>query len=182
MFIIGTSRGFMVGFLAVAAGVGGALGAGALGAASRAAAIGLLALGGVAWMLGRHEPERGQACSLFFIPLRLYAVVSLAAGGLFLFVPGTTPSSEPKNPKLDAIEARLRSETASGSNGVAAEKAASYQRAILGYEKLSGIDGKVTVHLDLDGADLKSAKKAVLYIQSSSLKKYGDDGKKGLMS
>jgi hypothetical protein len=182
MFIIGTTRGFMVGLLAVAAGVGGAFGAGALGAASRGPAIGLLAMGAVAWLLGRHEPERGQACSLFFIPLRALAAVALGAGGLFLFVPGTTPSSEPKNPRLDAIETRLRSETASGSNGVAAEKAASYQRAILGFEKLSGIDGKVTVHLELDAPDVKAVKKACLYVQSSTLKKYGDEGKKGLMS
>src|SRR5262245_24185210 len=131
MFIIGTTRGFMVGFLAVAAGVGGVFGAGALGAETRAVAIGLLALGAVAWLFGKHEPERGQACSLFFIPLRALAAVALGAGGLFMFMPGTATPSEPKNPKLDAVETRLRSETASGSSGVAAEKAASYQRAIL---------------------------------------------------
>jgi hypothetical protein len=180
MFIIGTTRGFMVGLLAVAAGVGGAFGAGALGAASRGPAIGLLALGAVAWLFGRHEPERGQACSLFFIPLRLPAVVSLAAGALFLFVPGKDVPAEPKDPRLDAIEARLKSESVSGSGGVAAEKASSYQRAILGFEKIVGVDGKVTLHLDLDSPDAKSVKKAALYVQSSNLKKYGDENKKGL--
>ena len=182
MFIIGTSRGFMVAFVSVAAGALGLFGAGAAGASSRAVAIGLLAMGAAAWLLGANEPERGKACSLFFIPLRLWAVVSLAAGGLFLFVPMKDTPSEPKDPKLAAIETRLRSETASGSGGVAAEKAASYQRAILGFEKISGIDGKVTVHLDLDATDLKGVKKAALYVQSSNLKKYGDENKKGLMS
>ena len=172
----------MVAIVAVGAGFLSVLGAGAAGAAAKSVGIGFLAMGAIAWFLGAHEPERGQACSLFFIPLRAYAAVSLIAGGVFLFIPSTAPTSTPKNPKLDGIETRLRSETASGSSGWAAEKAASYQKAIVAFEKIAGMDGKVNVHLDVEGTDFKEAPKAALYVQSTSLKKYGDDGKKSLIS
>lgn len=190
MLIIASRRGLMVAFLGVAAGVLAVIGAGALGAGTKALGIGFLSMGVVAWLLGRHEPERGDPCSLFFIPLRLYAAVSLAAGGLFLFVPGRTPTStslsspapSARNSKLDAIETRLRLDTASGSSGAAGEKATSYQKALVAFEKISGIEGKVSVYLDVDGVDFKEASRATMYVQSASLKKYGDEGKKGLAS
>jgi hypothetical protein len=182
VFFIASRHGFMVAFLSLVAGVGGLLVAGPLGAPSQAPAIGFLALGAVAWLLGRHEPERNRACSLFFIPLRLYAVVALGIGALFLFVPGrpgTAPAPEEK--KLNTIEARLRNDVSSGSSGGAQEKAAEYQKALAAFEKISGIDGKVSVHLDLDSSDLRAVRKASLYIQSFNLKKYSDDAKKSLV-
>src|SRR6185295_12889031 len=95
MLIIASRRGFLVAFLGVAAGFLGVIGGSALGAGTKSIGIGFLSMGVVAWLLGRHEPERSDPCSLFFIPLRLYATVALAAGGLFLFVPNTdkTPLS-----------------------------------------------------------------------------------------
>jgi hypothetical protein len=189
MLIIASRRGFLVAFLGVAAGFLGVIGGSALGAGTKSIGIGFLSMGVVAWLLGRHEPERSDPCSLFFIPLRLYATVALAAGGLFLFVPNTdkTPLSfsstpSPRNTKLDAIETRLRSDTASGSFGPASEKAMSYQKAIQAFEKISGIEGKVNVYLDVDGTDFKEAARATMYVQSANLKKYGDEGKKGLAS
>ena len=187
MVIIASKHGLMVAFLSVAAGVLGILGAGALGATAKSLAIGFLAMGAIAWLLGKHEPERGRACSLFFIPVRAYSIVAVAAGGLFLFLPGTTPTASsaapaPKSPKLETVETRLRTQTSSGSSEVASEKAASYQRSILGFQTLSGIEGHVSVHLEFDGTDLKEVQKATLYVQAMSLKKYGDEGKKGLMS
>ena len=189
MFIIASRRGFMVAFLGIVAGVLALLGAGALGAGNKSVGIGFLSMGVVAWLLGRHEPERGDPCSLFFIPLRLYATVALAAGGLFLFVPNTTPTSSSastapsaRNTKLDAIETRLRADGASGTSLDAGQKAASYQKAIQAFEKISGIEGKVNVYLDVDGTDFKEATRATMYVQSANLKKYGDEGKKGLMS
>jgi hypothetical protein len=188
MLIIGSRRGFMVAFLGVAAGFLAVIGGGALGAATKSVGIGFLVMGGVIWLLGRHEPERSNPCSLFFIPLRLYAVVSLAAGGLFLAVPNTTSSPlpsgtpTPQSPKLNGIESRLRAQTAWGSTPAAAEKAAGYQKAILGFERIAGGEGKVNVHLDVDGADFKEASKVTLYVQTIALKKYGDEGKKGLAS
>jgi hypothetical protein len=179
MILIYTRQGLLVAFLAVAAGVGGLLIAGALGAVGSAAGIGFLSLGAVAWLLGRHDPERNRACSLFFIPLRLYAVVALGIGALFLFVPGRAAS--PENKKLSEIESRLRSEPATGSSGGAQEKAAAYQRAILAIEKISGIEGKVSVHLELDSSDLKSVRRASMYVQSFNLKKYSDEDKKSLV-
>lgn len=177
----------MVAFLGVVAGVLGVIGSNALGAGNKSIGIGFLAMGAVAWLLGRHEPERSNPCSLFFIPLRLYAAVALGAGGLFLFVPNTastsmSTSAPPKNSKLEAIESRLRQEPVTGSSGGAAEKAASYQKAVQGLEKIAGIDGKVHVHLDVDGIDFKEATRATLYVYSFNLKKYGDEGKKGLAS
>ena len=179
MILIYTRHGLLVAFLAVAAGVGGLLIAGALGAVGSAAGIGFLSLGAVAWLLGRHEPEKNRSCSLFFIPLRLYAVAALGIGALFLFVPGKPAT--PENQKLSEIESRLRSEAATGSSGGAQEKAAAYQRAILAFEKSSGIEGKVSVHLELDSSDLKSVRKASMYVQSFNLKKYSDEAKKSLV-
>jgi hypothetical protein len=184
VLFIASRHGFMVAFLSLVAGVGGLFAAGALGAPSQAPAIGFLALGGVAWLLGRHEPERNRACSLFFIPLRLYAVVALGIGALFLFVPGrpgTAPARAPEDQKLSTIEARLRNDASSGSSGGAQEKAAEYQKALAAFEKISGIDGKVSVHLDLDTSDLRVVRKACLYVQSFNLKKYSDDAKKSLV-
>jgi hypothetical protein len=181
MFVFGSRHGFFVGFIAVAAGAGGLFAASALGAARLAPGIGILSLGAVAWFLGRHEPERNRACSLFFIPLRLYAVAALGIGALFLFIPGSPgKAASPEDQKLSEIALRLRNETATGSSGGAQEKAAAYQRAILGFEKLSGIDGKVSVHLELDTPDLKSVRRATMYVQSSNLKQYGDEAKKSL--
>ena len=180
MFLIGSKRGFMVAFLSIAAGFLAAISAGAIGAASKGVAIGVLAMGGVAYLLGRHEPERNQFCSLFFIPLRFWAVVLLVCGAVFFFVPTPAPSAD--DTKLAGIEARLKSETASGSSAVAAEKAAGYQRALLGFEKLSGITGKVSVFLELDATDFKDVRKASLYVQSENLRKYGEPSKKALIS
>jgi hypothetical protein len=181
MFVFGSRHGFSVGFIAVAAGVGGLFAAGALGAGRLAPGIGFLSLGAVAWLLGRHEPERNRSCSLFFIPLRLYAVAALGIGALFLFIPGSSgKSTSPKEQKLSEIGSRLRTETASGSSGGAQEQAAAYQRALLGFEKLSGIDGKISVHLDLDSPDLKSVRRASMYVQSFNLKQYSDEAKKSL--
>jgi len=172
----------MVAFLSVVAGVVGLLAAGPLGAASQAPAIGFLALGAVAWLLGRHEPERNRACSLFFIPLRLFAVVALGIGALFLFVPGRPVATPPlEDQKLSNIEARLRNDASSGSSGGAQEKAAEYQKALVAFEKASGLGGKVSVHLDLDSSDLRTIKKASLYVQSFDLKKYSNEAKKSLV-
>jgi hypothetical protein len=179
MLIIASSRGFMVALLSLVAGVVAVFTGGAFGA-SKAVAIGILAVGATAWLLGRHEPERNRACSLFFLPLRFWAAPVLVAGVLFLFVPNKPKT--PENRKLDDIEARLRSDVASGSSGGAAEKAAGYQKAIVGFEKLSGIEGKVSVYLDLDSSDLREVRKAALYVESFNLKKYGDEHKKALVS
>ena len=62
MLIIASSRGFMVALLSLVAGVVAVFTGGAFGA-SKAVAIGILAVGATAWLLGRHEPERNRACS-----------------------------------------------------------------------------------------------------------------------
>ncbi len=164
----------MVGFVAAAAGVGAILASSWLGlGAGKAMGLGGLAAGGLAWLLGKHDGKL-HPCSIFFIPLRFYASLLIAAGvGCFLL---PDRPETPADPRVGEIARRLGKEIAGGSSGAAQEVAA---RLAALKDPALGADEK-RCHLALDSSDLKAVRKAELYVRASKLRDRDDDGKRAL--
>jgi hypothetical protein len=174
VLLIWAGSGALVAVVAAAAGVGAVLLCSLLGlGAGKALGIGGLVAGGLAYAMGKHD-KRLHPCSVFFIPMRAYAGLTAAAGGLIFFLP--TGPAAPEDPRLDAIVQALSRESASGSSGPAREFAARYAAL---KDPALGVDEK-RCHLALDAADPATARNAELYVRASNLKSYGDDGKRAL--
>jgi hypothetical protein len=172
MLIIWSGSGAMVAIASVGAGIGAAFLCAFLGLGTgKAMGIGGVAAGAVAWLIGRHDAKL-HPCSIFFIPMRVFAV-ALAAAGAFFFVTPEKPKTEAesrRDAKLDLIEKRLGEAPASGSNARAQEVAARYAAL---KEPEFGSAGR-RCHLLLDGDNVE------LYIKEPNLKSFGEAGKKAL--
>lgn len=174
MLLIWSGSGALVAVASAGAGLLVALGGSYFGlSAGKALGIGALSAGGLAYLLGRHDAKL-HPCSIFFIPLRFYAALTAAAGGLLFLLPGKPDA--PEDPKLASIVRSLAAQAPWGSSGGAREVAARY--AALKDAEL-GTDEK-RCHLALDSSDLKAVRKAELYVRASKLKERDEAGKRAL--
>ena len=101
--------GAMVAFVSAAAGVGTMILCTYLGmGAGKAIGAGGMAAGALAWFLGKHDGKL-HPCAIFFIPMRLFAVLTAAAGALFFVTPEKpkTEADAKSDAKLKLIIQRL---------------------------------------------------------------------------
>ena len=172
MLLIWSGSGAMVAFVSAAAGIGTMFLCTYLGlGAGRAIGVGGMAAGALAFYLGKHD-SRLHPCSIFFIPMRLFAVVAAVAGALFFMTPEKpkTEADTKADAKLKLIVQRLGEGPATGSSAQAQEVAARY--AALKEPELGSAGRRC--HVILDGT------KVELYVKEPDLKKLGDAGKKAL--
>ncbi|HEX7902167.1 MAG TPA: hypothetical protein VF950_30690 [Planctomycetota bacterium] len=172
MLLIWSGSGAMVAIASAGAGVGAIFLCTFLGLGTgKAIGVGGMAAGVVAWLLGKHDAKL-HPCSIFFIPLRAFAVVTAAAGALFFVTPEKpkTEADTKVETKLKQVTQRLSEAVATGSDGKAQEVAARYAAL---KEPEFGSAGR-RCHVILDAA------KVELYIKEPDLKKFGEAGKKAL--
>src|SRR5688572_31407432 len=87
MLLIWSGSGAMVAVASAGAGIGAMFLCTFLGmGAGKAIGVGGMAAGALAFFLGKHDGKL-HPCSIFFIPMRLFAVVAAAAGALFFLTP-----------------------------------------------------------------------------------------------
>ena len=176
MLLIWSGSGAMVAIASAGAGIGATFLCTFLGlGVTKAMGIGGVAAGALAWFLGKHDGKL-HPCSIFFIPMRLFAVVAAAAGALFFLTPEKpkTEAETQADAKSKLIVQRLGEAPATGSNGKAQEVAARY--AALKEPELGSAGRRCHVILD----DPVSPNKVELYVKEPDLKKFGEAGKKAL--
>lgn len=174
MILIWSGSGAGVAFVSAALGVGAMFLCTWLGlGAGKAIGIGGMAAGAIAWMLGKHD-SRAHPCAIFFIPLRVFAVVTAAAGGLMFITPDKPKT--PEDDRMSEIVKRLGEAQATGNNGRAQEAAARY--AALKEAEFGSPDRRC--HVVFDSPEAAAVRKVELYVKDSKLKTLGDEGKKAL--
>lgn len=180
--LIWSGKGLLIAIVSVVVGILALISTAMLGVRLPKVGVGLIACGGAAFLLSRHEYAQNRSNTLFFLPLWLWGIASAGLGVALtvgLLVLPETPTET--KIKLDRVEHSLRDRQAAASHAPLEPLAEKYRVALAAGAKASGGSEKVSVFLEADSEDPAKVTYAALYVRVEDLKKYSDQGKENLV-